>query len=70
MDFFKFFFFLLLASIYSSSYSQDLVLGEFGAFYCRIHAESAFEKIDKVREHPDIIVDLGNEKMKSHFQLM
>ena len=36
-------------------------LGEFGAFYTRINSGEEFEKFARVRDHADIIVDLGKK---------
>ena len=38
-------------------------VGEFGAFYTHINTDDEFEKYSRVRNHPDIVVDLGKDKM-------
>ena len=43
--------------VFDSSYK----LGEFGAFYTRINSGEEFEKFARVRDHADIIVDLGRK---------
>lgn len=47
--------------------NTNVEIGEFGAFYTRIHSDEAFEKYDRVREHPDIIVDLGKGDLTFNF---
>lgn len=42
---------------------QGLRLGEFGAFYTRINSGDEFEKYARVREHPDIAIDLGKNNL-------
>ncbi|MEM8893265.1 MAG: hypothetical protein AAGC88_01730 [Bacteroidota bacterium] len=36
-------------------------LGEFGTFYTRIESGEVFEKYARVRDHADIVVDLGKD---------
>jgi hypothetical protein len=45
----------------------NLKQGDFGAFYTRINSNEEFEKYSRVREHPDIIVDIGKENMTFSF---
>jgi hypothetical protein len=42
-------------------------LGEFGAFYTRIHSGEEFEKYARILEHADIVVDLGKEGATFNF---
>ncbi len=57
-------FFLGLIFLVSCSEQRGTVtyqLGEFGAFYTRINSGEDFEKYARVREHADLIVDLGKD---------
>ena len=47
--------------------SQTYKLGEFGAFYTRIHSGEEFEKYARVGDYADIIVDLGQNNMTLNF---
>ncbi len=37
-------------------------LGDFGGFYTRINSENEFERFARVKEHADIVVDLGMDQ--------
>ena len=62
-----FIYLFLYACDNKSSINPHLALGEFGAFYTRIHTEEPFEEYSRVRKHPDIIVDLGKDEMTFNF---
>ncbi len=51
----------------SDNLNPDFKTGEFGAFYTRIHSNEDFEKYARVREHPDIVVDIGKGNMTFNF---
>jgi hypothetical protein len=51
----------------SASLYPDFEVGEFGAFYTCIHSTEEFEKHSRVREHPDIVVDIGKGSMTFNF---
>ncbi|MDB4584558.1 LamG domain-containing protein [Draconibacterium sp.] len=70
---FRFVLSLFILTQFSCDSSSDkeknpyLELGEFGAFYTRIKSNEAFEEYARVREHPDIIVDLGKANLTFNF---
>jgi len=46
---------------------QELSLGEFGAFYTKIHSGEDFENYSRTGDFADIVVDLGREAAKLVF---
>lgn len=62
-----FVFLLLLSSCSEKQGDSAFELGEFGAFYTRMDSNEPFEKYARVREHADIVVDLGKDGATFNF---